>query len=137
MPLALDLISTLTSGWILPVATTERARSPFSTEARREGSISFPPRLAATRPRVATSSRPMTAKVIRRRRLFRPFPFPFAIVSPIPGRRAGGPPGSPSPTHEAPGWFTRVAGPLHNPGHGPRPHPPAPQDRPPRPPRRV
>src|SRR5437879_10913018 len=39
MPLALDLISTLESGWILPVATTTRAKSPRSTEAIFEGSM--------------------------------------------------------------------------------------------------
>ena len=39
MPLALDLTSTLASGSILPVATTERAMSPRSVSASREGSI--------------------------------------------------------------------------------------------------
>ena len=39
MPLAFDLISTFVIGSILPVATTERARSPRSTVARRDGSI--------------------------------------------------------------------------------------------------
>ena len=39
MPLALDLTSTLARGWILPVATTDRATSPFSIEAIFEGSM--------------------------------------------------------------------------------------------------
>jgi len=43
MPLALDLISTLVMGSILPVATTLLARSPFSTLASFEGSILVPP----------------------------------------------------------------------------------------------
>src|SRR3972149_6227751 len=40
MPLAFDLSSTLARGSILPVATTDRAMSPFSTLARLGGSIS-------------------------------------------------------------------------------------------------
>ena len=38
MPLAFDLISTFVIGSIFPVATTERARSPRSTVARRDAS---------------------------------------------------------------------------------------------------
>src|SRR5262245_27563951 len=57
MPLAFDLTSTLTRGWILPVATTERAMSPRSTEASFEGSISCRDPKAAFRPTNATTRR--------------------------------------------------------------------------------
>src|SRR5712692_902542 len=95
MPLALDLISTLESGWILPVATTTRAKSPRSAEAILEGSIvrlglsaaltPYPPP-----PRTATA---IAAQMIRRRFLpFFPF-FPFAKPLPlldIPDPRSSG-----------------------------------------------
>src|SRR6266478_6107152 len=83
MPLALDLVSTLESGWILPVATTTRAKSPRSTEAILEGSMvrlglsaaltPYPPP-----PNTTTAIAP---HMMRRRFLpFLPFfPFPKAL----------------------------------------------------------
>jgi hypothetical protein len=50
MPLALDLISAFESGWIFPVATTTRAKSPRSTEASFDGSIVRLGRSAAITP---------------------------------------------------------------------------------------
>src|SRR5438105_12696098 len=85
MPLALDLISTLESGWILPVATTTRAKSPRSTEAIFEGSMvrlglsaaltPYPPP-----PSTATATAP---QMMRRR--FLPFLlfFPFPKILPL------------------------------------------------------
>src|SRR6266851_4329607 len=95
MPLALDLISTLESGWILPVATTTRARSPRSAEAIFEGSIvrlglsaaltPYPPP-----PSTATAIAP---QMIRRRFLpflsFFPFPKPLPLLD-IPDPRSHG-----------------------------------------------
>src|SRR5258708_21658292 len=82
MPLALDLISALESGWILPVATTTRARSPRSTEASLDGSISWLGLSAALTPkpapRITTSA--MEPQMMRRRR-FLPF---FPLVKPLP-----------------------------------------------------
>src|ERR1017187_5218400 len=49
MPLALDLISTLVTGSILPVATTERARSMRSAFTSFSGSILGEPRPIAFR----------------------------------------------------------------------------------------
>src|SRR3990172_408074 len=70
MPLAFDLSSPLTSGSILPVATTDRAMSPFSTLASFEGSISRLGRSASARPKmVPASPTPATPKKIIRRRL--------------------------------------------------------------------
>ena len=80
MPLAFDLISTLVSGWILPVATTDRARSPFSTAASLDGSMGLPPLRAATRPRTARTATATVANAIQRRFFFRPLPFPFAML---------------------------------------------------------
>ena len=56
MPLAFDLISTLERGWIFPVATTERAMSPFSAVASFEGSISVFDRDAETIPTIASTT---------------------------------------------------------------------------------
>src|SRR5579864_3049043 len=78
MPLALDLTSTLVTGWILPVATTLLARSPLSTLPRREGSILVPPRVAATNPttiRATTRTEPM---MYMKRRFFLLLPLPLA-----------------------------------------------------------
>jgi hypothetical protein len=50
MPLALDLISTLVMGSILPVATTERTIGPRSTVARRDGSMLVEAPLAVVTP---------------------------------------------------------------------------------------
>src|SRR6266446_3401856 len=77
MPLALDLISALESGWILPVATTTRARSPRSTLASLAGSISWLGLRAALTPKPAPrmTTNAMAPQMIRRRR-FLPF-FPF------------------------------------------------------------
>src|SRR5262245_7062015 len=85
MPLALDLISALESGWILPVATTTRARSPFSTVASLEGSISWFGLSAALTPRPAPSktTSAIEPQRILRRRFFPFFPFPpnpFALL---------------------------------------------------------
>ena len=82
MPLAFDLISTLVSGWILPVATTDFARLPFSTAASFDGSIALPPRRAATKPSTARTATPSVASAIHRRFFFRPLPFPFAMDTP-------------------------------------------------------
>src|SRR5215471_742144 len=78
MPLALDLISAFESGWILPVATTTRARSPFSTVASLEGSISWFGLSAALTPRPAPSRTTSATEPQRilRRRFFPFFPFP-------------------------------------------------------------
>ena len=59
IPLALDLISTCVVGWILPVATTERARSIRSTRASFSGSILAGVRLSARSEKKAT---PPTAR---------------------------------------------------------------------------
>src|SRR5260370_1885490 len=95
MPLALDLISILDSGWILPVATTTRARSPRSAEAIFEGSIvrlglsaaltPYPPP-----PSTATAIAP---QMIRRRFLpFFPFPKPLSFLDiPAPPSHAPAP----------------------------------------------
>src|SRR6185369_14946323 len=77
IPLALDLISTLVMGWILPVATTLLARSPFSTFASLVGSILVPPVLAATRPPTTTSTRKTVPMMIHKRL---DFFLPFATV---------------------------------------------------------
>src|SRR5258708_22992824 len=81
MTLALDLISAFDSGWILPVATTTRARSPRSTLASLAGSISwlglraaFTPKPA---PRITTNA--MAPQMMRRRR-FLPF---FPVAKPL------------------------------------------------------
>src|SRR5205814_5057203 len=60
MPLALDLISTFVMGWILPVATTLFAKSPWSTVAIFDGSILVPPRVA---PSMATTTRIMRTTI--------------------------------------------------------------------------
>src|SRR5260370_36595272 len=83
MPLALDLISTLESGWILPVATTTRAKSPRSTEAIFEGSMVRLGLSAALTPYPPPpSTTTATAPQMMRRRFlpFLPFfPFPKAL----------------------------------------------------------
>jgi hypothetical protein len=58
MPLAFDFTSTLVRGWIFPVATTERAMSPFSAVASLEGSISVFEREAETMPTIASARTP-------------------------------------------------------------------------------
>src|ERR1035437_5192317 len=83
MPLALDLISTLVMGSILPVATTLFARSPFSTLASFEGSILVPPLDAISTP-VTTRTRTAAAidpQMIRFRRFFLPLPLPSTTAS--------------------------------------------------------
>src|SRR6266568_9664644 len=80
MPLALDLISTLVMGSILPVATTLLARSPFSTFASFEGSILVPPLVAAYTPPAITRSTTAAMEpyiILLRRFDFLPFPLPF------------------------------------------------------------
>ena len=60
MPEALDLSSTLVMGWTLPVATTERAMSPFSTLASCDGSsLALLPRAATVTPRMTAMTRAM------------------------------------------------------------------------------
>src|SRR6266478_2086050 len=92
MPLALDLISTLESGWILPVPTTTRARSPRSAEAIFEGSIV---RLGLSAALTPYPPPPSTATAIapqmtRRRFLpFFPFPKPLPLLD-IPDPRSHG-----------------------------------------------
>src|SRR6266436_4593056 len=83
MPLALDLISTLESGWILPVATTTRAKSPRSTEAIFEGSmvrLGLSAALTPYPPPPSTTTA-IAPQMMRRRFLpFLPFfPFPKAL----------------------------------------------------------
>src|SRR5713101_8035681 len=82
MPLALDLISALESGWILPVATTTRARSPRSTAASFDGSISWLGLRAALTPKPAPRSTTTTIEpqMIRRRRFFPFLPFVKPLV---------------------------------------------------------
>src|SRR5437016_75670 len=84
MPLALDLISTLVMGSILPVATTLFARSPFSTLASLEGSILVPVLDAITTP-VTTRARTPAAielqMMIRLRRFLLPLPLPSTTAS--------------------------------------------------------
>src|SRR4051812_5278995 len=80
MPEALDLISTLVMGSILPVATTLFARSPFSTLDNFVGS-SFPPLLFVTiqAPRITTTkTKPMIKKTFRLHHFFLPLPFATA-----------------------------------------------------------
>src|SRR6266481_6377954 len=86
MPLALDLISILDSGWILPVATTTRARSPRSAEAIFEGSIVRLGLSAALTPYPAppSTTTAIAPQMIRRRflpfLLFFPFPKPLSLL---------------------------------------------------------
>src|SRR6266851_2225939 len=92
MPLALDLISTLESGWILPVATTTRAKSPRSAEAILEGSIVRLGLSAALTPYPppASTSNAIAPQMMRRRFLlffpFFPFPKPLPLLD-IPDPR--------------------------------------------------
>src|ERR1051325_4337158 len=81
MPLALDLMSALESGWIFPVATTTRARSPRSTSASLEGSISWLGLRAALTPKPPPNktTRAMLPQIMRRRR-FLPF---LPLVKPL------------------------------------------------------
>jgi hypothetical protein len=77
MPLALDFTCTFERGSILPVATTERAMSPFSMAASFEESIPSWPREADTRPTTPRRTTPaIPASTSRRRDFFLPFPFP-------------------------------------------------------------
>ena len=78
MPLALDLISTLVRGWILPVATTERATSPFSIVGEPRGVDLLAPRRAAIRPNTATKHDRRRSPTIRRLRLL-PAAVPVAV----------------------------------------------------------
>src|SRR5216683_7458790 len=82
MPLALDLISTLESGWILPVATTTRAKSPRSAAAILEGSIVRLGLSAALTPYPPppSTTTAIAAQIMRRR--FLPF-FPFPKLFPL------------------------------------------------------
>src|SRR3984893_15430159 len=84
MPLALDLISTLVMGSILPVATTLFARSPFSTLASLEGSILVPLLDAISAPattRITTAAASDLQIMIRLRRFFLPLPLPSTTAS--------------------------------------------------------
>src|ERR1700675_346377 len=84
MPLALDLISTLVMGSILPVATTLFARSPFSTLASFDGSILVPLVDAITTPvttRATTAAAIELQMMIRLRRFFLPLPLPSTTAS--------------------------------------------------------
>src|SRR4051794_22842913 len=82
MPEAFDFTSTFVMGWILPVATTERATSPLVTFAIRLGSMDDPDtmRASATAPPITTTK---MAKVtqIHKRLLF------FAATLPPPATR--------------------------------------------------
>src|SRR6516225_2062191 len=85
MPLALDLISAFESGWILPVATTTRAKSPFSTVASLDGSISWFGLNAAFTPNPAPrrTTRAIKAQMTLRRRFLPFFPLlanPFVLL---------------------------------------------------------
>src|SRR5216683_1484959 len=84
MPLALDLISALESGWILPVATTTLARSPRSTVASLDGSISWLGLRAAFTPKPAprTTTTATEPQMMRRRRFlpFLPFVKPLVLL---------------------------------------------------------
>src|SRR5713226_9060460 len=83
MPLALFFTSTFASGWILPVATTERARSPRSTEASFEGSMVLFGRSAAVTPYPAPiNTTPIMDPMMILRRRFRPC-FPFPLPTPL------------------------------------------------------
>ena len=80
MPLALDLISTWVVGWILPVATTDRARSIRSTRASFSGSILAGVRLRARSEKNATpASIGMVARRIQRNGPFFLLAMPFLI----------------------------------------------------------
>src|SRR5215831_11155023 len=81
MPLALDLTSTLTMGSILPVATTDLAKSPFSTLASLEGSILVPPCTAATKTRAPPTTRTAPPTTYQSLLLFF-LPLPFATTTP-------------------------------------------------------
>src|ERR1700687_4549220 len=84
MPLALDLISTLVMGSILPVATTLFARSPFSTLASLEGSILVPLLDAISAPattRITTAAAIELQIMIRLRRFLLPLPLPSTTAS--------------------------------------------------------
>src|SRR6266852_6951673 len=90
MPLAFDLTSTLESGWILPVATTTRAKSPRSTEASFDGSIvrfGLSAALTPYPPPKSANNATLAQMILRRR--FLPF-FPFA--KPLPLLDIQGPP---------------------------------------------
>src|SRR5689334_7898655 len=78
MPLALDLISALEIRWILPVATTTRAKSPFSTVASFDESLSWLGLSPALTPNAAprTASNAIEPQMILRRRFLPFFPFP-------------------------------------------------------------
>src|SRR6266853_1877462 len=114
MPLALDLISILDSGWILPVATTTRARSPRSAEAIFEGSIVRLGLSAALTPYPAppSTTTAIAPQMIRRRflpfLLFFPFPKPLSLLD-IPDPRCHGL-ASISEYATAPEKFPRPAG---------------------------
>src|ERR1700687_578069 len=84
MPLALDLISTLVMGSILPVATTLFAKSPFLTLASFEGSILVPLLEAISAPattRTTTAAPIELQMMIRLRRFFLPLPLPSTTAS--------------------------------------------------------
>src|SRR3982074_805895 len=92
MPLALDLISTLESGWILPVATTTRAKSPRSAEAILEGSMVRLGLSAALTPYPPPpSTTTAIAPQMMRRRFLPFFPF-FSLAKPLPLLDIPGPP---------------------------------------------
>src|SRR5579864_8090337 len=70
MPDALDLTSTLVMGWILPVATTERATSARETLAMRLGSMEEPETMRAKATAAPTTMTNMAATIQIQRRLF-------------------------------------------------------------------
>src|SRR5688572_33140213 len=67
MPFALDLISTLVMGSILPVATTERVIVARSTVASRDGSIVEDAPRSVENPHAAATARTTTMPAIRLR----------------------------------------------------------------------
>ncbi len=67
MPLAFDLISTLVTGSIFPVATTDRVIGPRSTAARRDGSMALDaPRTVERYAPAATSATTAAARAMVR-----------------------------------------------------------------------
>src|SRR6516225_7151522 len=82
MPLALDLISTLVNGSIVPVATTDLAIFPRSTVASLEGSMTWFGRRAAVSPSAPVASRAAEPIHIQRRR----FPLLLWLLAMFPSQ---------------------------------------------------
>ena len=89
MPLAFDFTSTFARGSILPVATTERAMSPFSTATSLEGSISTLERDAETAPMPASTAPGPPPAMARMRRLRRERFWASVMGIPPPASRSG------------------------------------------------